>query len=113
MDVILGVLAIAGAGAVLLRGMRAGARVLGRGLERFLVRGVADVRARRGDLTGLSDAAAQKRRARRAQLGAVSSLAFWVALGVAPLLTPWPRGLYAGYALFWVLPRTLGRGGAR
>jgi hypothetical protein len=105
MDVLLLIPAALGFMAIGLRVLRAGAGVLGRGMQRFVAGEVADVRARRGDLTGLSAARQQRAHAVRAQLRAAGVLSFWVALLIVPVLTPWPRWLYAAYSLLWLVPR--------
>ncbi len=104
MSFIILVLAIAGFLAVLRRSAGALLRLLGRGVEAFLAREESSIRERRGDLTGLQEAVARTRGARRARLDAMLRFAFWVALLVAPLLTPWTALLYAACATLWLVP---------
>lgn len=83
----------------------AGMRLLGRGVERLMAGEVAEARARRGDLTGVGDAEGERVSARRRQRAALAVFAFWGALLVAPVLSPWPRYLYAVCSVLWLLPR--------
>lgn len=99
------VLAVFGILAVLRRVLLAVLRLLGRGVDRIMANEMAEIRARRGDLTGLDEADVEHGRARRAQAGALAVLSFWVLLLIAPSLTPWPLALYASYSLLWVIPR--------
>lgn len=105
MRVLLTVLAVLGFLAVLRRVLIAGFGLLGRGVDRVVAGEVAEVRARRGDLTGLSEADARRGDARRAQSAALAAFAFWVLLLIAPPLTPWPLVLYATCSLLWLIPR--------
>jgi hypothetical protein len=98
------VLAAFGAFAVGLRVMRALFRLLFRGVDAFLAGSVEEVRAQRGDLSGMHDARHQAMLARRRRLRAAASLCLWTALLVVPPLTPWPLPMYAAYSLLWLLP---------
>lgn len=98
------VLAAFGAFAVALRVMRALFRLLHRGVDAFLAGSVEEVRAQRGDLTGMRDARHEALLARRQRLRAGAGLCLWTALLVVPPLTPWPLPLYAAYSLLWLLP---------
>jgi hypothetical protein len=110
MDIVLLILAIGGIAAVLRHILTASSKLLRRGLDAYLAGQIADVRANRGDLTGLSDAQDARVRARRLRRGALFMMAVWVALLVVPPLTPWPELLYASYTILWFVPR---RGAAR
>jgi hypothetical protein len=105
MTTLVTLLAAVGAMAVVLRIVRALFAVLHGGVDAFLARDAADVRARRGDLTGLADAATARAQARRRKLNATGILFIWSGLLLVPLLTPWPALLYASYSLLWLLPR--------
>ena len=98
-------LAIAGVIAVVLRLVRALFVALRGGVDSFLARDVAQTRAQRGDLTGIDDARAAGRNARRRRMLALGAASVWIGLLVFPTLTPWPRVLYACYALLWLIPR--------
>jgi hypothetical protein len=80
-------------------------RLLKRGADEYIARQIADVRARRGDLTGLSDAQVERSIAKRARFAAVGGVSLWIGLLVVPPLTPWPELLYASYTAFWLFPR--------
>ncbi len=109
MSVLVFALAALGFLAVARRVVVAGFRLLGRGVDRFVAGETAEVRARRGDLTGLAEASGRETTARRAQLASLGVFSFWVLLLVAPALTPWPRLLYAAYSALWLVPRPVSR----
>ncbi|MBR9989380.1 MAG: hypothetical protein KFH98_06460 [Gemmatimonadetes bacterium] len=98
-------LAVAGALAVLLRMLRALFAALRGGVDAFIAHDVAGTRAQRGDLTGVDDARTEAALARRRRLLAVGTASMWIALLVAPTLTPWPTFMYACYSLLWLIPR--------
>jgi hypothetical protein len=100
-------LALAGAGAVVLRLLRALFAALRGGVDAFVARDIAETRAQRGDLTGLDDARSVALAARRRRLRALGVASVWGGLLVFPTLTPWPAMLYATYSLLWVLPRRI------
>ncbi|CAN5710601.1 hypothetical protein BH23GEM10_BH23GEM10_11500 [soil metagenome] len=97
--------AVAGFAAVALRAVGALLLVVRFAVDAFLARDLADARARRGDLTGVSDAAGARALARRRRLAAVGALCTWGSLLIVPPLTSWPTLLYASYSLLWLLPR--------
>jgi hypothetical protein len=105
MNALAWLLAALGIAAIIVRAVGAAFRALRGGVEGFLARDLADVRAQRGDLTGLADAAAVRAEARRRRLVALGALAFWIGLLLVPPLTPWPAFLYAIFALLWLVPR--------
>lgn len=105
MSVAILLLAIAGVIAVILRLLRALFATLRGGVDAFLARDVAGTRAQRGDLTGVDDAHETARAARRLRLLALGAASVWVGLLIVPVLTPWPKLLYAGYSLLWLIPR--------
>jgi uncharacterized MAPEG superfamily protein len=109
MRALLFVLAILGFAAVARRVALALLRLLRGGLARVVAGETAAVRARRGDITGLSDASVQERRARRAQLTSLGIFSFWALLIITPALTPWPLALYATYSVLWLVPRSPAR----
>jgi len=104
MDFLVLVLAIAGFLAASRGLARASLGLLVRGVEVVVAREETDIRARRGDLTGLSAADEHGALARRRRLASAAAVAFWGALLVAPLLTPWTRWLYAAWSALWLLP---------
>ncbi|HSJ23990.1 MAG TPA: hypothetical protein VK929_04880 [Longimicrobiales bacterium] len=105
MDLAITILAVAGAAAVVVRGVASLFRALRGGVDAFLARDLADVRAQRGDLTGVSDAASVRAEARRRRMVALGAAGFWIGLLIVPPLTPWPRFLYVVYSLLWLVPR--------
>jgi hypothetical protein len=98
-------LAVFGFAAAAVRMVRAALWALHGGVEGFLARDAAATRARRGDLTGLADAEAQRALARRRRMLALGAASLWAGLLLVPPLTPWPTALYASYSLLWLLPR--------
>jgi hypothetical protein len=108
MDIAISLVAAAGIAAVLLRAVTALLRALRGGVDSFLARDLADLRAQRGDLTGLADAADVHAAARRQRLFALGAFFMWIGLLAVPPLTPWPRFLYVVYSLLWLVPRRAG-----
>jgi hypothetical protein len=98
-------LAVAGVIAVALRLFRSLFMSLRGGVDAFIARDMADVRARRGDLTGVDDARASAALARRRRMIAFGTASVWLGLLIVPTLTPWPTLLYAGYSVLWLIPR--------
>jgi hypothetical protein len=105
MNTAITLLGAAGIIAVVLRLARALFGALRGGVDAFIARDVALTRAQRGDITGLDDAQAAAGLARRQRLLALGAASMWAGLLIVPTLTPWPRLLYAGYSLLWLLPR--------
>jgi hypothetical protein len=105
MNTAITLLGAAGIIAVLLRLARALFFAVRGGVDAFIAQDVAATRAHRGDITGLDDAQAAARVARRARVRALGATSMWAGLLIVPTLTPWPRLLYAGYSLLWLLPR--------
>ncbi len=103
MDSLVLLLAIAGFLAVLRGLARAMLGLLVRGVEVVMAREATDIRARRGDITGLSAADEQRALARRHRRRSAAAVAFWAALIVVPVLTPWTRWLYAAWSPLWLL----------
>jgi len=99
------ILAAFGVAALALRLARAALRALQRGVDVFVAREMAKTRAQRGDLTGLAEAEAWARTARRERLRAAARTAVWLALLAAPASTPWTREIYAACAVLWFVPR--------
>jgi hypothetical protein len=72
----------------------------------FLARDLHDVRAQRGDLTGMEEANALRTSGRRRRTRAIARLSFWVGLLIVPVFTPWPVELCAVYSCLSLLPRS-------
>jgi hypothetical protein len=98
-------LAVAGFAAAALRAAIALLAAFQSGVEAFLARDLADVRSRRGDLTGLTEVAELRALARRRRLVAMGSFLMWSGLLIIPPLTSWPQVLYAIYSVLWLMPR--------
>jgi hypothetical protein len=96
-------LAVAGFLAALRGFAGAAVGLLVRGVEVVMAREETDIRARRGDITGLSAADEHRVLARRQRLRSAVAVGFWSALIVVPLLTPWTRWLYAAWSPLWLL----------
>jgi hypothetical protein len=105
MHSLLVILAIAGFVAVLRHALDALLRLLHGDVAAALAGGRASVRAQHGDLTGLEEARAERETAAARRRMALALLVLWTALLLLPPLTAWPLGLYAAYALLWLLPR--------
>lgn len=104
MNILLTILALVGIGAAAWHVLRAAFRFLWQEASGLWADELTRTHARRGDVTALeaskrqvATVAARRRRALAEAIG-------WLALLVAPTLTPWTRLLYAGYSAFWVLP---------
>ena len=104
MDILLTILAAFGIVAVLWRLLRAVLRALQRGTDAFLAREIADVRANRGDLTGVDDARVARERLRAGRSRALVFVLLYLVLLIAPSLTAMPMPLYAACNLLWLLP---------
>ena len=110
MEPVLYILAAAGISAVLLRLVRALFRLIQRSGEAWIAAEAARSRARRGDLTGLDEAADLERRTRRARSRAILRTAAWVLFLVLPPFTPWTLELYAACSLLWLTRTSVRRG---
>ena len=102
MEPVLLILAMAGVSAVLWRLVRATFRLIQRSGEAWIAAGAASSRQRRGDLTGLDEAAALERRARVARRNAGLRVAFWLAILLVPPFTPWTLATYAACSVLWL-----------
>lgn len=96
------ILAAAGVSAVLLRLARAVFRLIQRSGEAWIAAGAASSRQRRGDITGLDEAAELERRARSGRRNATLRAVFWLLVLLAPPFTPWTIEVYAACSLLWL-----------
>ena len=103
MEPVLYILAFAGISALLMRIGRALFVLLHRSGQAWLAGEAANRRHQHGDITGLSEAAAQERSARAARSRAALGLVFWFALLFVPPFTPWTLPIYAACALLWLV----------
>jgi len=99
------VLAITGILAALGRVFRAGVRALFGLAESYMAGQVGQRRAEHGDLTGIADAETARVQGRRRRTLATLELVLWLAYLIGAQFTPWPRELYAGLNVLWLLPR--------
>lgn len=104
MDGILLLLAIAGFLAAVRGLARAGLGLLVRGVDVVMAEEATAISARRGDLTGLGVADAQRAQAARRRQRSLGAVLVWASMLVVPLLTPWTRLLYAAWSPLWLLP---------
>src|SRR5688572_30756453 len=111
MEPLLYILALAGVSALLPRLVRALFAVLHRTGQAWPAGDAAKRRPEQGDITGLAEADAQERAARRGRRIAIIELAHWVAFLLAPPYTPWPREIYAPCAVLWLFVRARVRTG--
>lgn len=103
MEPALSILAVFGFVAVLWRLAGSLLRAARGGVDHFLARESAAVRAQRGDITGMEEAEEWMRRARRDRRDALLTTALWVSLLVAPAFTPVAREIYAAYSVLWLV----------
>jgi hypothetical protein len=104
LNVVLTVLAVMGALALVGQLLRALARLGLAAVEKTAASGLAEVAARRGDLTGLAERRDLEGRARygRARYGLL--VAAWLLLLIVPVITGWTREAYAAASVLWLLP---------
>ena len=98
------ILAVAGILAAAWHVVRAAFRLLWQEASGFWANELSRTHARRGDVTALE---ASKRQAAMVAVRRRRVLAEgigWLALLVAPPLTPWTAWIYAGSSAFWALP---------
>jgi hypothetical protein len=104
-DLLLTVLAVAGAFALLGQLFRALARLGIAAVEKTAASGLAEVAARRGDLTGLAERRELEGRARHGRARAGLLVAAWLLLLLVPVFTGWTREAYAAASVLWLFPR--------
>jgi hypothetical protein len=104
-ETILTLMAVLGALAVAYRLLRALARLGVASAERTAASGLAEVSARRGDITSLGERRAHEQVARRRQRQDVLLVALWLAWLVVPPLIGWSQVVYAAAAPLWLLPQ--------
>jgi hypothetical protein len=103
-------LAIVGAFALFLRLTRSIGRIALSAAEATAAAGLAEVSARRGDITEMSERAAAARRARGARRRDLTLAVVWSLWLVLPLVLGLSPEAYAVAAPLWILPSVRGRG---
>lgn len=104
MGEILFVLAVLGAVALVARFLRAAFRFLFASAQSTAAAGLAEVSARRGDLSTLAERREVEQTARRARLRTGLLTLLWLLLLVIPLLIGWTREVYVVCSVLWLLP---------
>jgi hypothetical protein len=99
-------LAMAGAVALAYRALRSFARLVLSLAESTAASGMAEVSARRGDLSALEENRATERAARRRQWRDVLATGLWLAWLLVPPMVGWAALLYAAAAPLWFLPHS-------
>ena len=107
-EVLVGFLAVAGGLALVARLFRALIRLGLAAVEKTAASGLAEVAARRGDLTGLAERRETEGRARQGRLRAALLVALWLLVLLVPPFTGWTREVYALASVLWLLPRRTG-----
>lgn len=105
MTFLLALIALPGIAAVVMRWLNAMFLTARHSLERFVAGQIADTRAQRGDISGMSEADSIRRKSRDAQLHGLRALLLWSSLLVLPVLLPGTFLIYALYGFLWLLPR--------
>ncbi len=105
MSTLLGVLAILGGAALVYRLIRTLLRVGIAAVEATAASNLAEVSARRGDLSLLAERRETEQSARRSGLQNGLLAILWFLLLVLPLVLGWAREVYAIASLVWLLPR--------
>ena len=103
LGVIVGLLSFAGGTALLLLLIRGALRYALDSAEVIASAGLAEVSARRGDLTGMTERRSAEQAARRARQGTLLLALLWLTWLTAPLLLGWAREAYAAAAPLWML----------
>ena len=98
-------LAFVGAAALLLRLVRSFARLALRAAEATAAAGLADISARRGDVTAMIERQNARKLARRDRRVAMGTAALWLLWLAVPPFAGVAREAYAIAALLWLVPR--------
>ena len=106
---LVGLLSFAGGAALLLLLARGALRYALDSAEVIASAGLAEVSARRGDLTGMTERRSAERAARRARQGTLLLTLLWLVWLIGPLLLGWAREAYAAAAPLWMLRPAGGR----
>ncbi|HEX5724080.1 MAG TPA: hypothetical protein VFX98_01370 [Longimicrobiaceae bacterium] len=98
-------LAVLGAAALFARLLRSLLRLGLNVAEGSAAAGLAEVSARRGDLTGMAERGELVRAIRRSRRRNAALALLWLAVIVVPILLGGVREVYAAASLLWLLPR--------
>jgi predicted metal-binding membrane protein len=104
MTFILAVIALPGIAAVLLRWSRAVFVTARYSIERFVAGQIADTRAQRGDISGMSEAEVIRRNSRAAAVRALLQLILWSVALIVPFFLPGTLLIFVLYGLLWFVP---------
>ena len=110
MEILVQLLALAGVVALALRLFRSGFRLAWRSAEVAAISGLADVSARRGDLTAANERRDHESRARRLRRTHFLLSALWLGWLAVPLFFGVASEAYALAAALWLLPSPARRG---
>lgn len=104
MDTVLTLLAVAGIATAAWHLLRAAFRFLQQAAGRIWADEMAQIHARRGDLTALRERERERNQATRSLARSGLVTLGWLALLVGPALTGWGRPIYAAYAVLLLGP---------
>ena len=104
MDTVLTLLALVGIAAAAWHMVRAASRFLRHGATGFLTEEMARNHARRGDVTALEEARAERASAEQARRRSGWVALGWLVLLAAPSFTSWATQIYAAYSLLLLEP---------
>jgi hypothetical protein len=102
---IIAILAVAGGTALVVRLVRSVLRLLLAAADVTAASGLAEVSARRGDLTAMAERRAAENRARRARIRSTVWALGWLAALVVPTVAGVAPAVYAIASVLWLLPR--------
>lgn len=98
-------IAVAGVLALVRRAFGSLLRLALHAAEATAASGLADVSARRGDVTGLAERRAHQERAREMRRAELLRLSLWAGWLVVPAVAAWAPEAYLPAALLWLFPR--------
>ena len=102
---LVGILAFLGVVALVLRLLRSFARLALRAAEANAAAGLADISARRGDVTAMIERQNARKEARRDRRIAMATAALWLLWLALPPFAGVAREAFAVAALLWLVPR--------
>ncbi|HET7275522.1 MAG TPA: hypothetical protein VFI91_10205 [Longimicrobiaceae bacterium] len=105
MSTLLTALALAGVLALLFRIVRSGARLALSAAETAAAGGLAEVSARHGDLTAMTERRIAQQRARVARRKGALWMILWLTWLILPLFLGWAEEAFALAAPLWLLPK--------